>query len=123
MNWTAAVIFADWLGRLAVSCGRPRQWTLTCVLAGVMITAMFLASLLAHEAARSLVPRHHGLRVKSVTLWLLGGVSGPAAKRPAGGRSMDRRCGAAHQPLLVRFPGRGHAARRIPPRALATSPG
>jgi len=48
-----------------------------------MITAMFLASLLAREAARSLVPRHHGLRAKSVTLWLLGGVSGPAGEAPS----------------------------------------
>jgi len=88
-----------------------------------MITAMFLASLLAREAARSLVPRHHGLRVKSVTLWLLGGVS--ARRRSAQPAAQAWIAGAVPliSLLLVRFPGRGHAARRIPPRALATSPG
>ncbi|MDI2129511.1 site-2 protease family protein [Yinghuangia seranimata] len=37
--------------------------------------AVFLASLLAHEAAHAVVARRHGMRVKSVTLWLLGGIA------------------------------------------------
>ncbi|MCF2533811.1 site-2 protease family protein [Yinghuangia soli] len=37
--------------------------------------AVFLGSLLAHEAAHAVVARRHGIRVKSVTLWLLGGVA------------------------------------------------
>jgi Zn-dependent protease len=35
----------------------------------------FLAALLAHELAHSLVARRHGVRVTSITLWALGGVS------------------------------------------------
>jgi Zn-dependent protease len=51
------------------------------------VTAVYLASLLAHELAHSLVARRYGVTVKSITLWLLGGISelggetpGPAAE-------------------------------------------
>jgi Zn-dependent protease len=65
----------------------PHQATATYVLAGILTTIVFLASLLAHELAHSLMARHYGLTVKRITLWLLGGVSelsgeapGPAAE-------------------------------------------
>ena len=35
----------------------------------------FAACLLAHELAHSLVALHYGIRVRSITLWMLGGVS------------------------------------------------
>jgi Zn-dependent protease len=61
----------------------PRQTTLTYALAAVVTTAVFLASLLAHEVAHSLVARHYGLMVKSITPWLFGGSPTWAARRPA----------------------------------------
>ena len=36
---------------------------------------LFLASLLAHELAHSLVARRNGIEVESIVLWLLGGVA------------------------------------------------
>ncbi|MBB3037152.1 site-2 protease family protein [Hoyosella altamirensis] len=36
---------------------------------------VFLASLLAHELAHAIVAQKHGVRVKRITLWLLGGVA------------------------------------------------
>jgi Zn-dependent protease/predicted transcriptional regulator len=47
----------------------------------VLVAALFLAGLLAHELAHALVARRFGVRVRAITLWLLGGVSemdGPA---------------------------------------------
>lgn len=53
----------------------PHQATATYAVAAVLATVVFFASLLAHEVAHSLVARHYGLTVKSITLWLFGGVS------------------------------------------------
>ena len=90
VNWSAAVIFALIAFGLAAwdfPAENPHQAPLTYVLAGVVTTAVYLASLLAHELAHSLVARRYGVTVKSITLWLLGGVSelggeapGPAAE-------------------------------------------
>ncbi len=43
--------------------------------AGVVSAFVFLASLLAHELAHSVVAVRRGVRVEGITLWLFGGVS------------------------------------------------
>src|SRR5947208_2174942 len=42
---------------------------------GVLTAAAFYACLLAHELAHALVARRHGVEVKSIVLWLFGGVA------------------------------------------------
>jgi Zn-dependent protease len=42
---------------------------------GILTAAIFFASVLAHEIAHSVVARRHGIRVDSITLWMLGGVA------------------------------------------------
>ena len=46
---------------------------------------VFLASLLAHELAHSVVAERNGLRVRGITLWLLGGVAQLEAPMPSAG--------------------------------------
>ncbi len=49
----------------------------------MLTTLLFLASLLAHEIAHSLVARHYGLTVHSITLWPFGGVSDLGGEAPS----------------------------------------
>jgi len=90
VNWSVALIFAliaFGLASLQFPAVSPHQAPLTYVLAGILTTLVFFASLLAHELAHSLVALRYGLRVKRITLWLFGGMSelrgevpGPAAE-------------------------------------------
>ena len=52
--------------------GRAAGWYWA---AGVTAAVLFIASLLAHELAHSLVAQRMGVRVEGITLWLFGGVS------------------------------------------------
>jgi len=52
------------------------QWSNTVVWSAAIVTGLlFFATLLAHEMAHSLVAKAYGLRVRSTTLFALGGVS------------------------------------------------
>ena len=46
---------------------------------------VFLGSLLAHELGHSLVAQHSGMRVRSITLWMLGGVAQLEGRMPSAG--------------------------------------
>jgi Zn-dependent protease/CBS domain-containing protein len=132
VNWSAAVIFALIAFGLAAwdfPAVDPRQSPLTYVLAGVLTTAVYLASLLAHELAHSLVARRYGVTVKSITLWLLGGISelggeapGPAAEaRIAGaGPLTSLLLGVVFIGLAV-LAGAGHPARASIPGVIFTA--
>jgi Zn-dependent protease/CBS domain-containing protein len=122
VNWSAAVIFALIAFGLAAwdfPAVNPHQAPLTYVLAGVLTTAVYLASLLAHELAHSLVARRYGVTVKSITLWLLGGVSelggeapGPAAEaRIAGAGPLTSLLLGGIFIGLAALAGTGHPAR------------
>ena len=85
-NWSLAIIFAFiafGLGKWQFPATNPRQTALTYTLAAVITAVAFLASLLAHELAHSLVARRYGLSVKSITLWLFGGVSELSGEVPS----------------------------------------
>jgi Zn-dependent protease/CBS domain-containing protein len=78
VNWTVFVILALIANIVAQSIlpraesGRPAAvyWAI-----GIPTALLFLASLLAHEIAHALVARRRGVPVRSITLWVLGGVT------------------------------------------------
>lgn len=75
-SWIPIFIIFSWLfadGTLAhffPSWSEPALW-----IAGAITSAIFFASLLAHELAHSFVARSKGLEVKGITLFFIGGVS------------------------------------------------
>jgi Zn-dependent protease/CBS domain-containing protein len=78
VNWSVLVIVALLAYGLAVGqfpAAAPRRPEAEYVVAAVITAAAYIASLLAHELAHSLVARRNGLEVEGITLWLLGGVS------------------------------------------------
>ncbi len=78
VNWSVLVIVALLAYGLAVGqfpAEAPRHPEAEYVVAGVVTAVVYMASLLAHELAHSLVARRNGVKVEDITLWLLGGVS------------------------------------------------
>ncbi len=77
-NWSLLVVVALIAWSLAAGFfpvevpGRATGWYW---LAGTVAAVVFVASLLAHELAHSVVAQRSGVRVDGITLWLFGGVS------------------------------------------------
>ena len=77
-SWSAIVtlvVIVDLLAAGALPAAVPRQPVALYWGVGAAAAVAFLASLLAHELAHALVARRDGIRVRSVTLWMLGGVT------------------------------------------------
>jgi Zn-dependent protease/CBS domain-containing protein len=78
VNWSVLLIVALLAYGLSVGqfpAAAPRRPEAEYVAAAVITAVAYLASLLAHELAHSLVARRNRLEVEDITLWLLGGVS------------------------------------------------
>ncbi len=78
MHWSVLVIFflIAWeLSALVLpadAAGSSQGWYWTV---GIATALLFYISLLAHEAAHSVVSKRNGIGVRRITLWLFGGVS------------------------------------------------
>ncbi|MEA2634644.1 MAG: hypothetical protein QOH92_1411 [Chloroflexota bacterium] len=78
LNWSLLVIGALIAWSLATGLlpsAAPGQTSGAYWTAGVVSAFVYLASLLAHELAHSIVAMRRGVRVEGITLWLFGGVS------------------------------------------------
>jgi Zn-dependent protease/CBS domain-containing protein len=78
LNWSLLVIGALIAWSLATGilpAAAPGQTSGAYWTAGVVSAFVYLASLLAHELAHSVVAVRRGVRVEGITLWLFGGVS------------------------------------------------
>ncbi|HEY5025043.1 MAG TPA: site-2 protease family protein [Acidimicrobiales bacterium] len=78
VHWSVACIFALVTWELATTAfpdaygagSHPAYWVAAAVAA-----TLFLVSLLAHEGSHAVAARRHGVGVRSITLWLFGGVA------------------------------------------------
>src|ERR1700724_2728933 len=78
LNWSLLVIAALIAWSLATGIlpsAAPGQTAGAYWTAGVLSAFVYLASLLAHELAHSIVATRRGVKVHGITLWLFGGVS------------------------------------------------
>ena len=78
LNWSLLVVAALIAWSLATGIlpqSAPGETSSAYWIAGLISAVVFLASLLAHELAHSVVATRRGVRVEGITLWLFGGVS------------------------------------------------
>ena len=86
INWSLIFVFLLIAWSLALGVFAPMHPTWDPVFIwGIAIigTILFFASLLAHELAHSLVAKAYGIPVRSITLWLFGGVSSIMKEPPS----------------------------------------
>jgi Zn-dependent protease len=69
------VLFAEVLATSALPAARPGHSASAYWLFGVVTAVVFLITVVAHEVAHAFTARHFGIRVKGITLWMLGGVT------------------------------------------------
>jgi len=78
LNWSLLVVAALVAWSIATGVlpsAAPGQASAAYWTAGIVSAFVYLASLLAHELAHSIVAMRRGVRVDGITLWLFGGVS------------------------------------------------
>ncbi len=77
-HWSVLVVlvlFGEMLATAAFPAARPGHSLAAYWLAGLLTAVVFLVSLLAHELAHAVVARHYRIRVRRVTLWVMGGLT------------------------------------------------
>lgn len=85
LNLSVVVIFALVVGMVATQTlpGAVHGYASGAYWAvGLLVGVLLFASLLAHEFAHAVVARRYGVKVKRITLWMLGGVTEFAGEPP-----------------------------------------
>lgn len=86
-HWSLLVIAGLLTADLASALGSDVS-TGVAIAAAAVLAIAFFASVLAHELAHSVVARHHGVEVRGITLWLLGGVARLDGEIPSPGAQL-----------------------------------
>ncbi len=90
-NWTVAVILViiAWLlGESILPTAASHQPAILYWTVAVAGAVLFLASLLAHELSHAVVAKRHRVKVRSITLWMLGGVAELEGEPPDAGADL-----------------------------------
>lgn len=75
-SWFIIFILITWTLATSYFPVTYPNWSLTTkIAAGIITSLLFFASVLAHELAHSLVGRANGIPIKSITLFIFGGVA------------------------------------------------
>ncbi|BCB89541.1 site-2 protease family protein [Phytohabitans suffuscus] len=78
VHWTVLVIamlLAQGLATTVLPANAPERPAGAYWVVALAVAATFLGSVLAHEMAHALIARRYGVRVRRITLWLLGGMA------------------------------------------------
>lgn len=71
----AVALFADIIATSVLPHSAPGQSTTAYWITATITSAVFFATLLAHEVAHAVTARHYRMRVHKITLWVLGGMT------------------------------------------------
>ncbi|WP_026410871.1 site-2 protease family protein [Actinomadura oligospora] len=85
LHWSVLVIMTLITGGLAYGAlppVRPGLPTALYLLTALLIASVFFGCLVAHELAHCVIALRSGIRVKRITLWMLGGLSEFEAEAP-----------------------------------------
>lgn len=91
VHWTVAVIgviIADILGASVLPAALPHRSAIVYWTVAAAAALVFLGSLLVHELAHALVARRNGVGVRSITLWMLGGMAELDGEPPNAGADL-----------------------------------
>ncbi|CAL9644061.1 site-2 protease family protein [Streptomyces sp. enrichment culture] len=87
IHWSVplpVVLFGYSLGSRTLPAAVPDQSGAAYTVAGLAGALLLVVSLLAHEAAHAITARKKGIKVQSITLWALGGMTEMGRPRGAG---------------------------------------
>jgi Zn-dependent protease/predicted transcriptional regulator len=82
-SWIFIVLLMTWSLTVGFSRGHPTWGFGLSVLVALLAALLFFASVLLHELAHSFVARRFGVPVRSITLFLFGGVSNIEREPPS----------------------------------------
>lgn len=77
-HWSVLVsvaLFATLIAAVYLPEARPGSSTAAYWAAGLVTAPLLFLTLLAHEVAHAVTARHHRIRVRRITLWMLGGLT------------------------------------------------